>query len=387
MKANSSFKLKRSERQELWIEGILTMGLLLLVNFAIGNILVNFIRNNQGVTDGIFIIKQSVTFGPFQQPLLSWEGLFWIIMLVVDSLIVWWRLVRIYKRIEISRIIDELHYISDGHFEHKIPFQLTGDNERVVTSVNFLVDNVIKSMEDERRIEKSKDDLVTSVSHDLRTPLTSIIGYLGLIEDHQYQSEADLLKYCKIAYEKAQQMKLLVDQLFEYTKANNLKQRQLEMNPIDVNQLLAQLETSFALEADKKGIKIVVKPLKKDVIMSSNAELVGRIFNNLITNAIAYGEGAKKITLSVKAKGDQIQFTVANDGKKIPSAVTERIFERFYREESSRNTNTGGSGLGLAIVKEIIQNQGGTIKVSSNDKLTAFVFTLPIKGKQTKQKR
>ncbi|WP_103468213.1 sensor histidine kinase [Fructilactobacillus sanfranciscensis] len=384
MKNNTeSFKLKRNERQELWIEGILTMSLLILADFAIGNIIVNFIRHNQGVTDGIFIIKQSVTFGPFRQPILNWEGLFWFIMLIINGLIVWWRLVRIYKRIEISRIIDELHYISDGHFEHKIPFQLSGDNERVAKSVNFLVENVIKSMDDERRIEKSKDDLVTSVSHDLRTPLTSIIGYLGLIEDHQYQSEADILKYCKIAYEKSQQMKLLVDQLFEYTKANNLKQRKLEMNPIDVNQLLTQLETSFALEASKRGIKIVVKPLKKDVIMSSNAELVGRVFNNLITNAISYGEGANKICLSAKVKGAQIQFTVANDGKRIPTSVIERIFERFYREESSRNTNTGGSGLGLAIVKEIIQNQGGTINVNSTNKLTSFVFTLPIKGKQT----
>ena len=201
MKNNTeSFKLKRNERQELWIEGILTMSLLILADFAIGNIIVNFIRHNQGVTDGIFIIKQSVTFGPFRQPILNWEGLFWFIMLIINGLIVWWRLVRIYKRIEISRIIDELHYISDGHFEHKIPFQLSGDNERVVKSVNFLVENVIKSMDDERRIEKSKDDLVTSASHDLRTPLTSIIGYLGLIEDHQYQSEADILKYCKIAY-------------------------------------------------------------------------------------------------------------------------------------------------------------------------------------------
>ncbi|WP_429970479.1 sensor histidine kinase [Fructilactobacillus sp. Tb1] len=382
MKNNTGFKLKRSERQELWVEGILTMGLLILVNFAVGNILVNFIRNNQGVTDGIFIIKQSVTFGPFQQPLLSWEGLFWFLMLVLDGLIVWWRLVRIYKRIEIGRIIDELHYISDGHFDHKIPFHLTGDNERVVNSVNCLVDNVIKSMDDERRIEKSKDDLVTSVSHDLRTPLTSIIGYLGLVEDHQYHSEADILKYCKIAYEKSQQMKLLVDQLFEYTKANNLKKRKLEMNQIDVNQLLTQLEISFALEAKKKGIKIDVKPLKKSVVMTANAEILGRVFNNLITNAISYGEGATQIILKAVVIKQQIQFTVANNGKKIPQAITDKIFERFYREEGSRNTNTGGSGLGLAIVKEIVQNQGGEIHVTSTDKLTSFIFTLPLVGKQ-----
>lgn len=126
---------------------------------------------------------------------------------IFDVVVIWWRLIRVYHRIQISRIIDELHYISAGHFDHRIPFHLSGDNERVVQSVNALVDNVIKSLNEERRIEKSKDELVTSVSHDLRTPLTSIIGYLGLIDAKQYKSETALLEYCRIAYEKAQQMK------------------------------------------------------------------------------------------------------------------------------------------------------------------------------------
>ncbi|KRN79983.1 hypothetical protein IV52_GL000100 [Fructilactobacillus lindneri DSM 20690 = JCM 11027] len=353
---------------------------MLLVNIAVGNILINFVRTNQGVNDGIFIIKQSMTFGPFQERLLSWEGLFWLLMLVVDAIIVWWRLVRIYKRIQISRIIDELHYISDGHFDHKIPFHLSGDNERVVNSVNSLVENVIKSLDEERRIEKSKDDLVTSVSHDLRTPLTSIIGYLGLIEDHQYKDEKDILKYCGIAYDKSQQMKKLVDRLFEYTKANNLADRNVEINKIDVNQLLTQLETSFALEAHRKGMKIKVKPLKKDLVIEANAEMLGRIFNNLITNALKYGKDGKYIYLSAKLTGKNVvTFIVANDGKRIPQKVLSKVFDRFYREESSRNTDTGGSGLGLAIVKEIINNQGGSINVGSNNKLTTFTFTLPIK--------
>ncbi|WP_413628262.1 HAMP domain-containing sensor histidine kinase [Fructilactobacillus vespulae] len=361
----------------------MTFVLLLLVNVAVGNIGINFIRNNQGVNDGIFIIKQSVTFGPFQQHLLSWEGLFWFIMLSIDAAIVWWRLVRIYKRIEIGRIIEELHYISAGHYDHRIPFHLSGDNQRVVTSVNGLVDNVIKSLEDERKIEKSKDDLVTSVSHDLRTPLTSIIGYLGLVKNKQYNSEEDLQKFVNVAYDKSEQMKKLVDQLFEYTKANNLVDRKLEIDAININQLLAQLEISFELEAKKKDISVKVEPLKENLIMHTSAELIGRVFNNLITNAIAYGEGASKIVLSARPKGQMVEFRVANDGKPIAKEVVNKIFDRFYREENSRNTNTGGSGLGLAIVHEIINNQGGSIRVESNEKITEFIFTLPIN--QTKK--
>ncbi|MCG3562148.1 hypothetical protein L8957_28705, partial [Klebsiella pneumoniae] len=103
-------------------------------------------------------------------------------------------------------------------YDHRIPFELSGDLSRVVTSINGLVDSTVAAIEDERKIEKSKDELITNVSHDIRTPLTSIIGYLGLIEDGQYHSEEDLLKYTHTAYIKAKQMKSLVDDLFEYTK-------------------------------------------------------------------------------------------------------------------------------------------------------------------------
>ncbi|EKK20449.1 sensor histidine kinase [Fructilactobacillus florum 8D] len=377
--ATTNFKLTSKEKNELWFEGIVTLIFLLLVDLAVGNIIITFIRNNQGVNDGIFIIKQSVTFGPFEQQLLSWENIFWVLMGIFDVVVIWWRLIRVYHRIQISRIIDELHYISAGHFDHRIPFHLSGDNERVVQSVNALVDNVIKSLNEERRIEKSKDELVTSVSHDLRTPLTSIIGYLGLIDAKQYKSETALLEYCRIAYEKAQQMKKLVDRLFEYTKANNIEHQQLEINQVDVNQLLDQLETSFYLEAKKKGMRIVLTPLSKDITMGTNAELLGRIFNNLITNALNYGKDGKNIFLSAKLLDQQmIQFQVANDGKRIPPKIISKIFDRFYREESSRNAATGGSGLGLAIVREMVGHQGGTIHVDSTNRMTTFTFTLPI---------
>ncbi len=100
-------------------------------------------------------------------------------MIAADAGVVYWRLLRRYHQMQLRHIIDELHYIANGHFDHRIPFTLKGDTQRVVTSVNALVDSVISSMEDERRIEKSKDELITNVSHDLRTPLTSIIGYLA----------------------------------------------------------------------------------------------------------------------------------------------------------------------------------------------------------------
>src|SRR5699024_715598 len=119
------------------------------------------------------------------------------------------------------------------------------------------VESTINSLEEERAIERSKDELITNVSHDIRTPLTSIIGYLGLIEDKQYQSEADLLKYTHTAFLKSKQMKSLVDDLFEYTKVRQTDAK-LQTVQIDLNAMLEQLGASFELEASKKGMQIQV---------------------------------------------------------------------------------------------------------------------------------
>src|SRR5699024_1622822 len=149
---------------------------------------------------------------------LSGRNILIPVMLVLDVLFLYWRLIRRYRQMQQRHIISELHYIANGHYDHRIPFELRGDLARLVDSINGLVDSTVMAIEEERRIEKSKDELITNVSHDIRTPLTSIIGYLGLIEDQQYHSEEELLKYTHTAFIKAKQMKSLVDDLFEYTR-------------------------------------------------------------------------------------------------------------------------------------------------------------------------
>lgn len=154
-------------------------------------------------------------------------------------------------------------------------------------------------MDDERKIEKSKDELITNVSHDLRTPLTSIIGYLGLIEDKQYRSEEDILKYTHTAYEKAKQMKTLVDDLFEYTK---VQQHGAPVNimKIDLNQLIEQLTASFELEAQHRGIEITSSVIPNPLMIEADPEKLGRVFNNLVSNAFKYGNGASYIRINAR---------------------------------------------------------------------------------------
>lgn len=381
-------KLTAREKTSLFLEGIITVVLFSLVGFAVVVMTQQVIKTNPGLASGIYLIKQSLAIGPWHLQIWSYQR--WMIgaLVIVGILVVWWRLVRRYHQYQLRHIINELHYISNGHLAHRIPFKMTGDRQKMIESVNALVDSAMQSMSDEKKVEQSKDELITNVSHDLRTPLTSIIGYLGLVEDGQYQSEDDLIKYTHIAYEKAKQMKTLVEDLFEYTKVQQ-DGAPVNMMRLDLGQLLAQVAASFELEGEKKGMElssvVVPSPLK----IEADPEQLGRAVSNLVSNALKYGHGATYIHLSAREHGAMVQLKVANDGEAIPQQSIEHLFERFYRVEGSRSKKTGGTGLGLAIVKSIVDLHHGQITVHSSEEETSFVMTLPVKqqGKQAERKQ
>lgn len=374
-------KLTGREKSSLFFEGLLTIILLGLINIALITIIQTMIQSNPGVQSGIFIIKQSLVIGPFHAQIWSYQRIVMALLVLIDIGVLWWRLLRRYHLYQLDHIIGELHYIAQGHLEHRIPFRVNGNQQHVITSVNALVDTITQAMQEERASEKSKDELITNVSHDLRTPLTSIIGYLGLIEDHQYQSEEDIVKYSHIAYDKAKQMKNLVEDLFEYTKVQQ-HGAPVNLMTVDLGQLLEQVGASFELEADKKGIAINVSCEPTPLSITADPEKLGRLFSNLIANALKYGHGASYIHLTAKQLGEKVVITVADDGEKIPAESVKHLFERFYRVESSRNKATGGTGLGLAIVQSIVELHHGSVTARSDDQETAFVVTLPVKQVQ-----
>lgn len=374
-------KLTGREKSSLFFEGLLTIILLGLINIALITIIQTMIQSNPGVQSGIFIIKQSLVIGPFHAQIWSYQRIVMALLVLIDIGVLWWRLLRRYHLYQLDHIIGELHYIAQGHLEHRIPFRVNGNQQHMITSVNALVDTITQAMQEERASEKSKDELITNVSHDLRTPLTSIIGYLGLIEDHQYQSEEDIVKYSHIAYDKAKQMKNLVEDLFEYTKVQQ-HGAPVNLMTVDLGQLLEQVGASFELEADKKGMAINVSCEPTPLSITANPEKLGRLFSNLVANALKYGHGASYIHLTAKQLGEKVVITVADDGEKIPAESVKHLFERFYRVESSRNKATGGTGLGLAIVQSIVELHHGSVTARSDDQETAFVVTLPVKQVQ-----
>lgn len=373
------FRLTGREKSELLGEGILTFVLLVLLNMSLYVIVNQLIRLNPGIATGFLQIKMSMYLGHRYIRMWRWGWIFIALMAILDIIVIQWRLTRRYRQMQLRHIITELHYIADGHFSHRIPFSVKGEMQRVILSINSLVDSTIKAMEDERRIEKSKDELITNVSHDIRTPLTSIIGYLGLIEDHQYQNKEEVLKYTHIAYLKSKQMKSLVDDLFEYTKVRQTD-TPLNLQQLNIGAMLEQIGASFELEGQKKQMEISVKIPDEPLMIEADPEKLARVFNNLVTNALKYGKGGKNIYLSVENQNNQsVKIVIANDGEPIPEKSLNQVFNRFYRVESSRSKETGGTGLGLAIAQSIIELHHGTIKVESNQDLTSFIMQLPLK--------
>ena len=367
--------LKASEKWELFFEGIVTIGLLLFLTNAVVVIVNQAISTNQGLNDGIYQIKRALKIGSWH--LWSWEWAFWVLTGLFDLAVVYWRLIRRYHQMQMRHIITELHYIADGHLDHRINLKVSGYLNHVIASINALVDSTVNSMAEERKIEASKDELITNVSHDIRTPLTSIIGYLGLIEHRQYQNQTDLLRYTHVAYQKTKQMKTLVDDLFEFTKVQQTH-AQLQVQRFDLVSMLEQVSADFELEAQKRHVAIEVQVKERPIMMRADSGKLVRVFSNLITNAFKYGEKVTVISLNAHQEGKDVVISVANNGTPIPQADLAHIFDRFYRVEGSRSAATGGSGLGLAIAKSIVNLHHGEIYATSTTEETAFNIILPL---------
>ena len=369
-------RLTAAEKSELFAEGVVTVIIMLLLNMSVIILYHLAVLQDKSLVNGIYFLKKTMTIGPGYH-IWSWERIGIILMGIADVIVLYWRLIRRYHQMQLRHIISELHYIANGHFDHRISFSVNNDMQKVIDSINSLVDSTVGAINEEKAIEQSKDELITNVSHDIRTPLTSIIGYLGLLKNGAVTSQEDMLKYINIAYDKAEQMRSLANDLFEYTTLKSTKTK-LNVTPINIKGMMEQVAAGFELEAEKKGIAFSVKARPDDLIVNADVEKLVRVYNNLISNALKYAAGASRINLVANLiNHEQVELRVENNGEPIPKDKLKKIFDRFYRVESSRNTKTGGTGLGLSIVQGGVELHGGTIRCESNKDWTSFIILLP----------
>lgn len=277
----------------------------------------------------------------------------------------------------IGRISDAVERISDGDLNTQV--EVVGDDEfsSMASNLNKMVEDIRRLMDKERESERTKNELITNVAHDLRTPLTSIIGYLELLSGPVVLPPEMQKKYIDIAYSKAKRLEKLIEDLFGFTKMNYGKLA-MHVSKVDIVKLLGQLlEESYPNFANK-GLSYELQSNVPAKIITADGNLLARLFDNLIGNAIKYGAEGKRILVKVMADTDTVQVSVTNYGYVIPAEELPLIFDKFYRVEQSRSTHTGGTGLGLAIVKNIVDMHGGTITVKSDLNGTVFTVTLQV---------
>lgn len=282
---------------------------------------------------------------------------------------------KLYYEACIKKMIEEIRYIANGNFNHKVSILQHNYLKELATGVNQIVEQLKVSIEEERQTEQAKSELITNVSHDLRTPLTSIVGYVNLIHDDNYRDEVELRHYIQVIYDKVNRLNMLMNDLFEYTRVQN-KELSLNYVPIDMIELLGQLTVQFRIQLQEANIECRPSfPSQKLMVLADGDKLV-RVFENLIINAITYGSDGNNIDITAYEVNNMITIEITNYGQPIPSTDLPHIFERFYRVEKSRSTYTGGSGLGLAISKSIVELHNGTIEVYSDEEKTTFTVKL-----------
>lgn len=275
----------------------------------------------------------------------------------------------------LGRILDAVQSISQGNLNTEV--DVTGDDEfsAMAANLNKMSSDIRKLMDKEREAERTKNELITNVAHDLRTPLTSIIGYLELLAGNTQIPQEMQHKYIEIAYSKSRRLEKLIEDLFGFTKLNYGKIA-MHIGQIDIVKLLEQLLEEAYPNFEEKNLSYDLQSNVPAKIISADGNLLARLFDNLIGNAIKYGADGKRVLVKIHGEEDTVTVSVTNFGRVIPADELPLLFNKFYRVEQSRSATTGGTGLGLAIAKEIVDMHGGTIRVASD--LNGTVFTVKL---------
>ena len=247
--------------------------------------------------------------------------------------------------------------------------------EQVEAQLNLTRERAIRNALAAKEAEQRKNDLVVYLAHDLKTPLTSIIGYLTLLRDEPNLSSESRARYTGIALDKAERLEDLINEFFDITRFN-LTHLELEKQLVDLTRMLQQMASEFTPMLDEQSLTCTLD-LPETLLCPCDPDKLARVFDNLLRNACRYSSPGTAVEVAAAVEETAIVLTFTNQGITIPPEKLGRIFEQFFRLDSSRATRTGGAGLGLAIAKEIVELHGGTISARSAEGVTAFTVSLP----------
>lgn len=274
---------------------------------------------------------------------------------------------------EISFIMDMMNFLAVSNTDDLTLPKKYSEIEAQLIKIKSVTQKQQQLMQMEMQ---QKSDLITYLAHDLKTPLASVIGYLSLLAEAPDMPPEQKSKYTGVALDKAYRLEELINEFFEITRFN-LQSIVLNKGKIKLLFMLQQLGDEFYPMLTPQRKQVVINA-PDDLILVGDADKLARVFNNILKNAIAYSYENSIIDITAARQGDKVIITFTNQGDPIPSQKLETIFQKFYRLDSARSTNTGGAGLGLAIAQEIVTAHDGRIYVESSLVNTRFTVELPL---------
>ncbi|MGG2933518.1 HAMP domain-containing sensor histidine kinase [Bacillus pacificus] len=299
---------------------------------------------------------------------------FFLIIFIPLSIMFFFFLTRPYLKY-FDEISNGIHHLANGDFTNEVRVSSNDEFGDIAREINVASEKLKEAVERGDFAESSKDQLVVNLAHDLRTPLTSVLGYLDLILKDENLTKEQIKHFSTIAYTKSQRLESLIDELFEITRMN-YGMLKLDKKPIDISELLIQLDEELypLLEKHHLEARLNIDP---HLPINGDGKLLARVFENLLTNAVRYGYDGQFVDLNGYIDNGEVVVQVMNYGDSIPEEDLPYVFDMFYTGDKSRTENRGGTGLGLFIAKNIVEQHNGKISAESNVVRTMFEVRLP----------
>lgn len=324
--------------------------------------------------------------------LVTWydnNPIYWVLKLLESTMLVWipavcllgWTIITYYyisKPVKyLNEVIGAAGQLANAPEE---PIELSSSLRNVEDELNLVREEALRNAYAAKEAEKRKNDLIVYLAHDLKTPLTSVIGYLNLLRDEPDISQEMRCRYTGIALEKAERLEELINEFFDITRFN-FTEIALEPEKVNLSRMLEQITYEFTPILAEKNLRWKTE-IASDVEIICDSDKLARVFDNLIRNAVNYSYADSEIILRMKPMEDMVEIEVENRGKTISAEKLEHLFEQFFRVDTSRSSATGGAGLGLAISREIIILHNGSIAAFSEDERILFTIKLPVNCKE-----
>lgn len=275
----------------------------------------------------------------------------------------------------IKYITREVKKIEAEGFGKTIDVQGNDELSELSQSINRMSSKLKEQIEKERLIERNKNELITNVSHDLRTPLTSINGYVDLLKENEFKDKKKFDEYIAVVDRRSKGLTTLVNELFEYTTLNS-SDIKLNFDYVDIVTLVSHIANEYSVIFERSGLKLERNIINKEIFMELDVDKMVRVFQNLLSNANKYSLENSTVTLSLKEEESSIIISISNSTVEITEEDVPNIFSRFYKADKSRSEQDS-SGLGLSIAKRIVELHGGSISANLSNNLITFKINVP----------